>query len=128
MGRMDRFVRLPETEQKKSTCTFTCSFPLVLPSRGIPDLRRADPGPKLMVVFKGATRTKASSRVGIEEFFHDPMRRSLINKALAGNREPNKLDRTLSRTTIQRLESANVALILALFEGSWQRMSDKPTI
>jgi hypothetical protein len=56
------------------------------------------------------------------------MLRSLIDKALAGNRELNKLDRTLSRTTIQRLESANGALILALFDGFWQRMPDKLTI
>ena len=176
--RMNHLVRFPDSEQKKKNAsTFTCSILLVLPSCGIPDLRRADPGPDPPGGFKGATRSENSSQVGIEEFFDDPMLTSLIDRALAGNRElkipaqdlqiagdeiparrgaylpfvtigrrgaqqtrplhargsrrgtrSNKLDRTLSRTTMQLLQSANCALIHALFDGSWQRMSDKPTI
>jgi outer membrane protein, multidrug efflux system len=79
--------RFPDTEQKKKNAsTFTCSILLVLPSCGIPDLRRADPGPDRPGGFKGATRLENSSQVGIEEFFDDPMLMSLIDRALAGNR------------------------------------------
>ncbi len=81
-------MRFPDSEQKKkNTITFTCSILLVLPSCGIPNLRQADPGPNLLGGFKGATRSENPSQVGIEGFFDDPMLTSLIDQALAGNRE-----------------------------------------
>jgi outer membrane protein, multidrug efflux system len=83
---MNHLVRLTDAEQK-NTITITCSILLVLPSCGIPTLRQADPGPDLPGGFKGATRSENSSQVGIKEFFDDPMLTSLIDQALAGNRE-----------------------------------------
>jgi outer membrane protein, multidrug efflux system len=81
-------VSFPDSEQKKKNAsTFTCSILLVLRSCGIPNLRQADPGPDRLGGFKGATCSENSSQVGSEEFFDDPMLTSLIDQALAGNRE-----------------------------------------
>jgi NodT family efflux transporter outer membrane factor (OMF) lipoprotein len=74
---------------------------LVLPSCGIPNLRQAEPGPNLPAAFTGAAGSGPdqppgcngaagpanSSRLGIAEFFNDPVLTHLIDQALAGNRE-----------------------------------------
>ena len=61
---------------------------LVLPSCGIPPLRKAEPPRSIMPAsFKGATSPENSSQLGIEEFYNDPMLTCLIDKALFDNRE-----------------------------------------
>ena len=60
---------------------------LVLPSCGIPKLRKAEPGPGLPVDFQGATSSENSSQLTIEEFYRDPTLTSLIDLAVANNRE-----------------------------------------
>jgi len=60
---------------------------LVLPSCGIPPLRKAQPAPGLPDSIKGVTGSENSSRLTIEEFYNDPTLTSLIDQAVAGNRE-----------------------------------------
>jgi NodT family efflux transporter outer membrane factor (OMF) lipoprotein len=61
---------------------------LVLPSCTIiPRLREAEPAPPLPESFNGATSSENSSQLGVEKFFNDPMLLSLIDQALADNRE-----------------------------------------
>src|SRR5215212_2370744 len=60
---------------------------LVLPSCGIPPLRKAELGPDLPPTFNGATSSESSSELGIQEFYNDPLLLRLIDQALANNRE-----------------------------------------
>jgi NodT family efflux transporter outer membrane factor (OMF) lipoprotein len=60
---------------------------LVLPSCGIPPLRQAEPGPALPETFNGAISPEASSQLGIQEFYNDPLLIGLIDQALTNNRE-----------------------------------------
>jgi hypothetical protein len=80
-----------------------CSVLLVLPSCGIPPLRKADTGPGLPAGFKGgtspdnsspndATSPDNSALLRIEEFYNDPMLTTLIHQAMDGNRELKILD------------------------------------
>jgi NodT family efflux transporter outer membrane factor (OMF) lipoprotein len=79
---------------------------LVLPSCGIPPHRQAEPAPDLPPSFNGAPGPgpdlpagsngapcpENSSRLGIVEFFKDPILTGLIDQALVGNRELKILD------------------------------------
>ncbi len=60
---------------------------LVLPSCGIPSLRKAEPPPGMPESFNGATTQDNSSQLKIEEFYHDPTLTCLIDLAVANNRE-----------------------------------------
>lgn len=60
---------------------------LVLPSCGIPPLRRPAPGPDLPPSFTGADSSESSSELGIQEFYNDPLLLCLIDQALSNNRE-----------------------------------------
>lgn len=60
---------------------------LVLPSCGIPPIRRPEPGPRLPADFNGAASPGNSSQLGIEEFYNDRMLTNLIEMALRDNRE-----------------------------------------
>ncbi|HZY87688.1 MAG TPA: TolC family protein [Gemmataceae bacterium] len=64
-----------------------CSILLVLSSCGVPPLRPAQPGPGLPETFNGAASSANSARLGIVEFFNDPILAGLIDQALVGNRE-----------------------------------------
>lgn len=78
-----------------------CSVLLLLPSCGIPPLRQADPAPGLPAGFTAVATSEAShgesahgtsclensALLGTAEFFNDPILISLIDQALAGNRE-----------------------------------------
>ena len=59
----------------------------ILPACGIPSLRRADPAPSPPPDFPASKGDENSSRLGIEEFYGDPLLTSLIEKALLDNRE-----------------------------------------
>jgi len=59
---------------------------LVLPSCGIPLLRRPDPGQPLPEDTMG-TSLENSAQLRIEEFFNDPTLTDLIGQALVGNQE-----------------------------------------
>lgn len=65
---------------------------LILPSCVIPELRRAEPAPALPDNFAGVASAENSALLGIEEFYHDPTLTSLIEQALAGNRELKLLE------------------------------------
>ena len=60
---------------------------LILPSCGIPSLRKAEPPPGLPESFQGAATTENSAQLTIEEFYHDVTLTCLIDQAVAGNRE-----------------------------------------
>ncbi len=60
---------------------------LVLPSCGIPPLRKAEPAPGLPESIKGETSPENSSQLTIEAFYNDPTLTWLIDQAVAGNRE-----------------------------------------
>jgi len=64
-----------------------CGLLLVLPSCGIPDLRKPVPVAPLPNTFNGSTSPESSSRVCAEEFFNDPKLLGLINQSLTGNLE-----------------------------------------
>jgi outer membrane protein, multidrug efflux system len=65
---------------------------LILPSCGIPDLRHPAPAPDLPPDIHGETSPENSAQLGIEEFYNDRMLTSLIEKALADNRELRALN------------------------------------
>jgi outer membrane protein, multidrug efflux system len=69
-----------------------CSMLLILPSCAIPCLRDGEPGPDLPDTFNGVASPDSSAQLGIDEFFNDPKLTSLIDQALAGNRELKILD------------------------------------
>lgn len=72
---------------KTHAMAIVCRILRHLPSRGIPNLPQAEPGPALPAGFNGATGSENSSQVGIEEFFNDPTLTSLINQALVGKQD-----------------------------------------
>lgn len=77
-----------------------CSVALILPSCGIPSLRPAMPGPDLPANYhgeaiSGAASLENSSRLGIDEFFNDPILTQMISQALAGNQELRILDQEI---------------------------------
>src|SRR5262245_2924602 len=87
---MNCFIRFSNTKYMKHVIAraIACSIMLlVLPSCGIPPLRRAEPGPVLPASFNGATSSESSSQLGIQEFYNDPLLICLIDQALANNRE-----------------------------------------
>src|SRR5947208_1750488 len=86
---------------------------LVLPSCAIPKVRLAEPGPALPASFNGATSPDNSSRLGIEEFFNDPMLTRLVEQALVGNRELRILneDVQIARNEILARQGAYLPLV-----------------
>jgi outer membrane protein, multidrug efflux system len=73
------------------------SLLLVLSSCSIPDLRQPEAAPETPPNFDGAAGSAAnngesSAQLGINEFFSDPLLMSLIDQALANNRELKILD------------------------------------
>jgi outer membrane protein, multidrug efflux system len=106
--RMNQLARSSNTRQqgRALAIAIACGFLLVLPSCGIPNLRPPQPGPGLPEKYdvrrpasasglpevfpedpREATGSGNSSKVGIEEFFHDENLTFLIRQALAGNQE-----------------------------------------
>ena len=92
--RMDLSERLLNTKALKHVLarSIICSMLLILPSCCIPQLRHGEEGPALPDSFNGATSSENSSQLWIEEFFNDSTLTSLIDEALAGNRELKILD------------------------------------
>lgn len=86
---MNHSARLSNTAYRKRAFAIAIvgSILLVLPSCGIPDLRRPDPAIPPPNNFNGSTSPENSAQVGIEEFFNEPMLTGLIRQALAGNQE-----------------------------------------
>ncbi len=86
---MNLTVRSTSGKRMKHTIAraIACGIMLVvLPSCGIPQLRHAEPGPGLPVD-NGPPDAENSARLGIEEFYTDPLLTCLIRQALVGNRE-----------------------------------------
>ncbi len=83
------FMDLTKKPWRRSAArTLACALLLlVLPSCGIPYLRRPEPAPCLPPTFNGRTTAENSSRLVIEEFYHDPTLTDLIRQGLVGNRE-----------------------------------------
>jgi multidrug efflux system outer membrane protein len=90
---MNLSARLWNTKQAKHVLAraIACSFLLVLPSCGIPNLRQAKPGSDLpanyTAGYNGATNSENSSQLPIEDFFNDPILTHLICQGLAGNQD-----------------------------------------
>ena len=90
---MNRSIRMSNIKHVKHVLAraIICSMLLVLPACGITPLRPAQPAPGLPPSFPegfpGATSAQNSAQLGIKEFFNDPLLASLIDQALANNRE-----------------------------------------
>src|SRR4051794_2721889 len=86
---MNRSLGLLNTKRLKRVLAraVACSLLLILPSCGIPYLRKADPGPGLPETFNGVASPDNSAQVGIKEFFNDPLLTCLMGQALDNNRE-----------------------------------------
>ena len=109
---MNPFVKLPGSRHSRraTAIAVACGFLLVLPSCGIPNLRRPDPAPPLPEGFKvekaksdpksesdlpavfpedseDVNSSEDSGCLRFEEFFDDPSLVGLIHQALAGNQE-----------------------------------------
>jgi NodT family efflux transporter outer membrane factor (OMF) lipoprotein len=74
-------------EQRAIAAAIPCLLLLALSGCGIPGLRGGGAGPTLPSDFNGVTSADSSARVGIEEFFDDPVLTGLIAEGLAGNQE-----------------------------------------
>ena len=60
---------------------------LMLTGCHLPTLRRADSGARLPADFKGVITLENSSKLGIDDFFEDPLLVGYIREALAGNQQ-----------------------------------------
>ncbi|MFO0957100.1 MAG: TolC family protein [Isosphaeraceae bacterium] len=60
---------------------------LILPSCGIPPLRKAEPPPILPPDFKGEASPENVTQLSVEEFYNDPLLLTLIAQGLDNNRE-----------------------------------------
>ena len=81
---------LPTTTNKNLkklalTISFISSFALVLPGCRIPGLQQPDQVHSLPDTFKDEINWENSSQVALEEFFEDPILKSLIDQALCDN-------------------------------------------
>src|SRR4051812_16643885 len=88
MRRMNLSPRPSDTTRKRPAIAIAiaCSFLLVLPSCGIPNLRKPDPGAALPAD-QGPPDSENSAQLKIDEFFEDPTLTSLVDQAVAGNQE-----------------------------------------
>ena len=87
MNLSPRFSNARHTKQVIAR-TITCGFLLlILPSCGIPNLRKAEPSPGLPESINGTTGTENSSQLTIEEFYNDATLTCLVDLAVANNRE-----------------------------------------
>ena len=86
---MNHLVRSLSTRPRERAISIAiaCGFLVVLPSCGIPDLRKPVPVAPQPGSFTGSTSTENSSRVRVEDFFQDPKLLGLIDQALTGNLE-----------------------------------------
>ena len=88
-----------------------CSIALlVLPSCGIPPLRRADLAPAMPETFNGVASPENSSLLGIDEFYHDPRLTLLINQAVFNNRELRVLEQQVYIASNEVLARSGVYL------------------
>jgi outer membrane protein TolC len=85
---MKQLPRPSHTTHKRQAIAIAivCSFVLVLPACGIPKLRPPLPGP-VLPPDQGPPDSENSARLGIEEFFNDPILTCLIHESLATNQE-----------------------------------------
>jgi outer membrane protein TolC len=85
---MNHSVSCSSTRNKKDAIAIAvlCSFVLVLPSCGIPDLRPPIPG-AVLPPDNGPPDSENTAQVGIEEFFSDPLLTDLIHQSLSNNWE-----------------------------------------
>ena len=92
---MNLSLRPSNTKHRKHVIAraIACSMMLlVLPSCGIPLLRKAEPAPGLPDSISGSTSPDNSSQLTIEEFYKDPTLTCLIDLAIANNRELKSLN------------------------------------
>ncbi len=89
MNQLGRSWHTGQTGRKERAVAIaiTCSALLVLPSCGIPELRKPDPGPGVPGTYDGSTSSENSAGLKIEEFFNDPILTNLIDQAMVGNQE-----------------------------------------
>ncbi|MBX9677826.1 MAG: TolC family protein [Gemmataceae bacterium] len=71
---------------------FVCGILMVLPSCMIPTLRQADSAPDLPPTFVGVSSSESSAKLGVDEFFKDPVLTELIDEAVLNNRELKVLE------------------------------------
>jgi multidrug efflux system outer membrane protein len=101
-----------------------CCLPLILASCQIPKLRHADgalglpesfSGQSLPAGASGSTGTENSSRLGIEEFYHDPLLTNLIQQALSENLELKALNEEvqIARNEILARQGAYLPFVTA---------------
>ncbi len=91
---MNHLVRLSDTtkhKQRAIAIAIACTALVVLPSCGIPELRKPVPVAPQPESFNGATSTENSSKLGVRDFFNDPKLLDLIDQAVTGNLEQKML-------------------------------------
>lgn len=103
---------------------------LALPSCGIPDLRKALPGPALpanyTAGFDGAASLENSSQVPIEDFFNDPKLTSLICQALTGGNQELRIlyeDVQIARNEVLGRSGAYLPFVSLGFTAGMERFS-----
>lgn len=86
---MNHSVRPSATSTRKRAIpiAIASAMLLVLPSCGIPALRKPAPTAPVPETFNGGTSSENSSTLRVEEFFNDPKLVALIEQALTGNLE-----------------------------------------
>ncbi|WP_165234062.1 TolC family protein [Aquisphaera insulae] len=86
---MDRLANTPNARPGRRAVALAtvCGLLLVLPSCGIPALRKPKRAPDLPGDFNGASSPDNTSKVCIEDFFADPMLTGLMHQAMVGNQE-----------------------------------------
>jgi NodT family efflux transporter outer membrane factor (OMF) lipoprotein len=116
-----------------------CGVLLILPSCGIPPLRRAEPGPALPAGFgglswsgtagqtttSGATSQENVADLAISQFYNDPLLVGLIEQALRGNRELRMLNEEveIARNEVLARRGAYLPFVTAGGEAGLEKSS-----
>lgn len=108
--------------------TIACGILLLaLPACGIPPRRQAQPAPPLPQSFVGVTSPLNSSRLGVAEFYQDPLLVGLIEQARANNRELKILEEEvqIASNEILSRSGAYLPFMTAGPEVGLERFSDR---
>lgn len=104
-------------EPRAIRIAIACGLLLVLPSCGIPALRKPDPAPPPPESYRGENSPENSAELKIDEFFADPTLTSLVDQAMAGNQELRILAEAVQIASNEVLARRGAYLPLLSFAG-----------